>query len=194
MKKLHCIIVAFLLLVVSQTMFAQSDYNFYLQKAQQLLAEGNCDGAQKNYNVYMELAQMTNYDLEQAIEECNKSKDSKNSKEESQKSYNIGDNATDFIGYGGYKIAYLDASGKHGFAIKEDGESITTDTYNAPSIDELRIIYYNRYSLGLSGEYWSKTDANNINRRYTIDFSTGETHRRKWGSYWKYKNLKIVRF
>lgn len=188
MKTMKFYVMVFALSVFSTLAYAQDDYGFYLQKARQRLAEGDCEGAQRNYNVYKELSGSRNYSLEENIKECEKPVP------ELHKSYGVGDDAKDFIGYNGFKIAYIDASGKHGFAIKEDGESTTTDTYNAPSLDELRIIYSNRYSLGLSGEYWSKTDANSLNRRYTIDFSTGETHQRKWGSYSKYKNIRIKRF
>ena len=41
-----------LLLLTSNILLAQEDYDFYLQKARQRIAEGDCDGAQRNYNVY----------------------------------------------------------------------------------------------------------------------------------------------
>lgn len=58
------------LLLVSDVLVAQDDYGFYLQKARQRLAEGDCDGAQRNYNVYKDLAKKTDKTLEQMIAEC----------------------------------------------------------------------------------------------------------------------------
>lgn len=59
-----------LLLLTSNILLAQEDYDFYLQKARQRIAEGDCDGAQRNYNVYMELAKKTDKNIEYLIEEC----------------------------------------------------------------------------------------------------------------------------
>ena len=69
MKTLKRILMAFALLAFSQVLYAQ-DYDVYLQKARQRLAEGDCDGARKNYNVYKELTHKTNQSLEQMIAEC----------------------------------------------------------------------------------------------------------------------------
>lgn len=69
MKTLKRILMAFVLLAFSQVLYAQ-DYDVYLQKARQRLAEGDCEGARKNYNVYKELTHKTNQSLEQMIAEC----------------------------------------------------------------------------------------------------------------------------
>lgn len=120
--------------------------------------------------------------------------------------YSIGDDAKDFIGIDGFKIAHLDASGKHGFAIKYDsytefpyGYAIPSQTVLGPTITELRMMNANRYKLGLYGEYWSSTYAGggnglfNLSRNYTFDYSTGTTNERRTGKN-KYKKLTIIRF
>lgn len=96
----------------------------------------------------------------------------------------IGDDAKFIVGYSGYKIAYLDKSGKHGFAIKYDEYSdFTCECDFFPSIIELRMMYDNRYVLGLSGEYWSSTmDSKRVfsgDLYKTFDFSTGTTKIKK---------------
>lgn len=179
---------------------AQSDYSTYLNKAREKIEAGDCEGAQKFYNVYKELSGQTSSSLEKSISDCNKQKNS-------QKTYSIGDDAKDFIGREGYKIAYLDASGKHGFAIKYDSYTEFPHGYAlpeygrlGPTIAELRMMNANRYNLGLSGEYWSETYAGggngffNLSRNYTFDYSTGKTNERRTGSGKKYKRLKIIRF
>ena len=58
------------LLLVSNVLVAQDDYGFYLQKARQRIAEGDCEGAQRNYNVYKDLAKKTDKSIERMIAEC----------------------------------------------------------------------------------------------------------------------------
>lgn len=53
-----------------QTLWAQDDYNYYLQKAQQRIDEGDCTGAQKYYNVYKELSGKELTSFEVLIEDC----------------------------------------------------------------------------------------------------------------------------
>lgn len=49
---------------------AQEDYNYYLQKARQRIVEGDCDGAQRSYNVYKELSGTRNTSIEESIYYC----------------------------------------------------------------------------------------------------------------------------
>ena len=70
MNKVTTIILVFLLMSFIQIVDAQEDYSFYLQKARQRIAEGDCDGAQRNYRVYKDLAKKTDQSLEQMIAEC----------------------------------------------------------------------------------------------------------------------------
>lgn len=108
----------------------------------------------------------------------------------------IGDDAKIFICYSGYKIAHLDDSGKHGFAIKYDKFSKFP---SGPTITELKLMNSNRYKLGLIGEYWSSTYAGggngffNLSRYYTFNYDTGETNERRDGKS-QYKRLSIIRF
>lgn len=75
MKTIIWLIATIAVMVLSHDLYAQDDYGFYLQKAQQRLAEGDCDGAQRNYNVYKELTGMGDADLESGINECQERKD-----------------------------------------------------------------------------------------------------------------------
>lgn len=58
------------LLLVSDVLVAQEDYDFYLQKARQRLAEGDCSRAEVSYYTYKDLAHKTNKEIERLIEEC----------------------------------------------------------------------------------------------------------------------------
>lgn len=175
----HLTALAMLMLTTVAPLSAQQDE---LNAINKKLAEGNCEGAQKIYELYR-----NNYpassDIESRIAECRNTRASQTpSAKAEEKKYSIGDDATDFVGESGYKIAYFDASGKHGFAIKQCGET-TRGSSSAPAYDELKIIYQNRYSLGLSGDYWSSTEVDGMLwRYYTLNFADGKTHRVRWGS------------
>lgn len=109
--------------------------------------------------------------------------------------YSIGDDAKDFIGIGGYRIAYLDASGKHGFAIQLVGKTISEGW--SPTLNELKLMYQYRHLLGLEGEYWSSDETHELTSDvYTFDFSTGKTHKRHSGGgfYMKRNCMSIERF
>lgn len=62
-------IVALVFMVSYHTTNAQ-DYDFYLQKARQRLAEGDCSRAEASYNTYKDLSHKTNKEIERIIEEC----------------------------------------------------------------------------------------------------------------------------
>lgn len=70
MKIFKTTIVIFVLMFVSKVLYAQEDYEFYLQNARQRLAEGDCSRAEMNYNMYKEMTNKTDYGIEQQIEEC----------------------------------------------------------------------------------------------------------------------------
>ena len=63
-------ILVFALLSFAQMMNAQEDYDFYLQKARQRLAEGDCTRAEASYNTYKDMAHKTNEEIERLIVEC----------------------------------------------------------------------------------------------------------------------------
>ena len=69
MNKIKTLIIALALLSFTQIVYAQ-DYDFYLQKARQRLAEGDCSRAEASYNTYKDMAHKTNKEIEQLIEEC----------------------------------------------------------------------------------------------------------------------------
>lgn len=193
MKSLKFTMILAMLLGIGTFAVAQ-DYSEYLNAAKRLLKEEKCDDAKKNYDVYVRLTGQTVSWLSSDINDCitRKSK---------PKTYNIGDDAKDFVGYSGYKIAYLDESGKHGFAVRpgtvyEYSEYAISDV----AIDELRLMYNNKHSLGLYGEYWSSTkvpgtgSAFTMEKYYTFNFSTRTTNERRSGRKEKYKVLNIKRF
>lgn len=53
-----------------------SDYTSYLSKARECITSGNCEAAQRNYNVYKDLSGKVDYKLEEAIRDCKNSKSS----------------------------------------------------------------------------------------------------------------------
>lgn len=177
------------------------DYSSYLTRAWECLDSGNCDAAQRNYNVYKEMTGNSNPSLENAINNCQNPPQLP-----VKKTYNVGDNAKDIVGTDDYIIAYLDSSGEHGFAIRKGTGKYESTWYassSAPSISELRLLYNNRYVLNLTGEYWSSTmvdgsgSAFTMPKYYTYNFSTGETKKRReplFSDKPLYKNLSIKRF
>ena len=70
MKTMKFLVMVFALFVSSTLAFAQDDYGFYLRKARQRIAEGDCEGAQRNYNVYKDLVKKTDKSLERMLAEC----------------------------------------------------------------------------------------------------------------------------
>ena len=130
--------------------------------------------------------------------------------EYNNKTYNIGDDAKDLVGESGFKIAYLDNSGKHGFAIKRCGYTKRASTFSSPTIDELKLMYRNRYVLKLYGECWSSTHEEGSKychmgffaalkgkdhcKYYTFDFSQGKTNKRRINSDHSYCEYEILRF
>lgn len=130
---------------------AQSDYSSYLNKALEKLEAGDCDDAQKWYNVYKELSGETKPSVQVLIDDC------KNAK---VKKYSIGEKFQ--IEGTTFKVAYLDPSKEHGFAVYERTSSKTIDNSvkfygNAHliTLSELNQIIPNRLLLGLRGSYWT---------------------------------------
>lgn len=182
MKK--CILcVSFVVLAFSVN--AQSDYSLYLSQAWECVTAGKCDAAQRNYGVYRDLTGSRIPSLENAIIECQKSASATE-----VKSYHIGDDAEDFVGKEGYKIAYLDRNQKHGFAI---GSGFTSDGW--PTMEECELMYPNRFSLGLSGEYWTSERENFWGPidYHTFDFSTHKKHGRNLKNK-QIKTIYVIRF
>ncbi|MCR4665223.1 MAG: hypothetical protein K5660_07645 [Paludibacteraceae bacterium] len=80
MKTRDIIFALFALITFSAN--AQYDYSSYLHKAMEKLEQGDCQAAQKFYDVYKELSGQSVSSLEVLIADCGESQD---------KTYNIGD-------------------------------------------------------------------------------------------------------
>ena len=70
MNRVISVFLAFSFLFFIQIVNAQEDYDFYLQKARQRLAEGDCTRAEASYNTYKDMAHKTDKEIELLIEEC----------------------------------------------------------------------------------------------------------------------------
>ena len=70
MNRVRTIILIFSILSFTLNVNAQEDYDFYLQKARQRLAEGDCTRAEASYNTYKDMAHKTNKEIERLIVEC----------------------------------------------------------------------------------------------------------------------------
>ena len=163
----------FIVSFIAATLFlsAQSDYSNYLNKALEKLEAGDCEAAQKNYNVYKELSHNEVKSVEVLIEDCL-----------DEGNFHIGDQID--VNGEKYIVAYLTENKQHGFAIKDEGMDNFCNTktlgYRSnnkiPSIDELEIIYKNNDKIGLTAVYWTRSlyrGTSSYDYYYTIDFLTG---------------------
>ena len=130
---------------------AQSDYSNYLDESLSEISKGNCEGAQKLYNVYKEMSGSEKPSVQILIDDCNK-------KNDENRLYKINDK----IEKEGkiYKVAHIEDKGRHGFAICDmGGGSITNDMITnrqLPTRSELKIILRNRRKINVtSGKYWT---------------------------------------
>ena len=85
----------------------------------------------------------------------------------------------------GYVICYLDSTGDHGWLMDNSysnktfgyGGPYSNSEWRCPSLEEMRVIYQNRFSLGLNGIYWTSTRSKKVANWeffYTFDFGTGK--------------------
>lgn len=147
MKQIFLIISVFCIAVYVS---AQTDYSEYLNKAIEKLEAGDCNGAQKFYNVYKELTEKTVSSVETLIADC-------------KRELRLGD-VIDVNGEQ-YIIAHLMENKLHGFAIRDYGIYAMsqsqikqlTDEQKIPTWEELMIVYKNNQYIGLTGRYWSET-------------------------------------
>lgn len=104
----------------------------------------------------------------------------------------------------GFRVGYLDGTGKHGLAYKVCGlsynpahDSRPIYNYYAPSRSQLYLLYNNRRVLGLNGEYWSGERTGKSRGYddffYTIDFASGKTHERRQRNH-EYTAIWVVEF
>ena len=151
MKMMKFFVMVFALLAFIPVVQAQ-DYDFYLQRVLQRIDEGDCEGAQKNYNVYKEMTGKTMASVEEMIADC---------LDENQ--FRIGNTIN--VSGENYIIAYLTENKQHGFAIKDVGiNSLATpqtlgylSDKKIPSLEEMKIIYQNNGNIGLTGSYWTRS-------------------------------------
>lgn len=106
----------------------------------------------------------------------------------------------------GFRVGYLDGTGKHGLAYKVCGlgyypaNDSYSYAYKAPSCSQLLLLYNNRRVLGLNGEYWSGEIAKIGGYKgaayhrfyYTIDFATGKKSVRNGDQ--QYTQIWVVEF
>ena len=130
---------------------AQTDYSNYLKKAMDKLESGDCESAQKFYNVYKDLSGESKPSVQILINDCMK-------KADEGKVYKINDK----IERGGkiYKVVHTEDKGTHGFAVCDMGSGPITDNMIAnrqlPTRSEMKIIIRNRHKINLtSGKYWT---------------------------------------
>lgn len=181
------ILLLFSIITIMVYVSAQTeDYSKYLNNALQKLESGDCDAAQKYYNVYKELAGKSVASVEVLLAECGK-----------EKTYKVGDYIK--VGDKKYQVAYIRDGGKHGLAVWDQGwvgiSMGEIEKKTIPTWDELKQIYVNHDILGLFDIYWS---ANNRRFNYetqcrAMDFSTGKEYWIKARSD-KAKELLIHRF
>lgn len=148
---MHKLLSFVLFLMMAFSMCAQTDYSEYLNKAMEKLEAGDCAAAQRFYNVYKELAERSVSSIEALIADC-------------MNELHIGD-VMDVNGER-YIIAYLMDNKQHGFAIKDIGVQSLNYCFNdyikehqIPTWEELDIIYKNNQYIGLTGQYWSRTES-----------------------------------
>ena len=177
-KILWCVMLAFSLFYGK----AQTDYTKYLNDALKCLEEGNCEKAQRWYNVYVDLTNDKKPSVKEMIEDCI-------NEQMKNKVYAVGD--TMMVDNKVYTVAFIREGGKHGLAVKDSGwHGISSDKsyyvtqQNTPTLEELKQIYGNRDYIGLYNKYWTRTENEKSREKkssgsgyyyyyYVIDFSTG---------------------
>lgn len=86
--------------------------------------------------------------------------------------------------YDKYIVCYVDDTGQHGWVMKLSFLTKLTwintnptegSGWRRPSLDEIRMIYPNRYKLGLNNSFWTCTKTKKLLRDiYVFDFGTGK--------------------
>lgn len=161
------IVLLFSIFTLVACVSAQTDYSDYLDKALKELEAGDCDAAQKFYNVYTELSGKTVTSVEVLLADCGK-----------EKTYKVGDYIK--VGDEKYQVAYIRDGGKHGLAVLNKGWKALNSNYTdyvtrkgIPTLDEMKLIYANRDIVRLYDIYWT---CSKLQSGYycTFDFSTGK--------------------
>lgn len=84
----------------------------------------------------------------------------------------------------GYSICYINETKTSGWVIRIDNHKGTwpnqqprSSAWRIPSLDECKIIYKNRFKIGLNKAYWTSTQSKkvaNLKFYYIFDFGTGK--------------------
>ena len=163
------IVLLFSILILVACVVAQTDYSDYLDKALKELEAGDCDAAQKFYNVYTELSGKKVTSVEVLLSDCGK-----------EKTYKVGDYIK--VGNDRYQVAYIRDGGKHGLAVLNKGWQSLYYDYDIyitrkgiPTLEEMKLIYSNRDIVRLYDIYWTCTAKSDSRNYYSIvDFATGK--------------------
>lgn len=181
MRKLSILFFILVMLFSFTVLYAQSATEI-LNWTKTYLDNGDCEMAKKTYELYKEKVSEGNVEIERRIARCGANVDVK----VKPKKYDIGDDASDLVHEGGYRIAYLNDYGG-GFAIKIITSKNRYDwCFACPTVDECRKMYANRYTLGLYGECWTRQQDEDLMNliwnirevRYTYNFRTGKIRTR----------------
>lgn len=166
------ILLLFSILTIMAYVSAQTeDYSKYLNSALEKLEAGDCDAAQKYYNVYKELVGKSVASVEVLLSECGGK----------EKTYKVGDYIK--VGDEKYQVAYIRDGGKHGLAVLNKGWQAMSDKKDLyitrkgiPTMEEMKLIYSNRDIVRLYDIYWtcSRNTSSHSYYYYTYDFSTGK--------------------
>ena len=148
-------------------------YAFYLDKALEKLEAGDCEDAQKSYDVYKELTGDKKPSVEVLIAECIANP---------EKTYKLGDQIS--VDGKDYTVAYIRDNGKHGLAVYNTGWHSISESDRAmktiPTFNELELIYNNRDEVRLFDIYWSCSRTSSFSDDHGYykykckDFSTGK--------------------
>ena len=187
MKKVFLIL--FFVLITTFVVQAQSG-DSYLTDAYRLLSEGNIESAENHYIAYQRLTNRTDVAFEALLKE---------KKEANNKQLKIGDRMN------GDVICYLDESKTSGWVFRIDNRKGTWFNRQAdylyragwrmPSSEECRMIYKNRFVLGLNATFWTSTQSKKVGNwkfYYTFNFGTGE--KKSTDSYKDYPAIYIKNF
>lgn len=170
MKAKIIIFAAFAAVALSAS--AQSDYSSYLNQAMAKLEAGDCEAAQKLYDVYKDLSGESRPSVQVLIDDCSE-------KTKDEKLYRINDKI--IINSLTYKVIYIEDEGKHGFAVCDYGSGPITDDMiterKLPTRSEMKLIYKNRHKIKLTDGYYWTIDEYEKGRNYYLSFYYNE---------WKY--------
>ncbi len=181
-------IIFVVLIAISASSSAQSDYSSYLNKALEKLEAGDCEAGRRFYNVYKELSGKSVLSVEELISDCSRSA-----------GYKLGDIIT--VGDEKYTVVYIRDNGQHGYAVLDKGwigmQWTDISKKSVPTLQEMKQIYSNRDAVRMYDIYWTCTqdETSRYSTNYTyMDFSTGITKSAYYSNENEAKVILIHRF